>query len=442
MKIFSPFLAVAILLLGASAASAADHWAGAWGYDVSPLPPGVAELPSYEAMQRADLMPMGAAPAPVPPSKYANYHPVVANPGHLDILPDTVTLSGVTVRQLVRVSAGGEEIRLRFTNEAGAGVRPLGIVHVAEAGADGAIVPGTDHTVTFNNGQPNVVIPASSPLLSDPVAMRVHPLEELLISVMMPGVVPRAGRSLYMYVTQTPGDNTAAIHLPDAKLARVSALVSEVDVETARPAKVLVTLGDSITEGFQSTQNAFRSWPDVLAARLAAAHKPWAVVNAGISGNRLLRYGAGPSALARFDRDVLSVPGVKAVILLEGINDIGASFWPKPHDTVTAATLEAADEQIIARAHAHGIKVYGALLTPYQGAFYATPEGEKVRAALNDWIKTGGAFDGVVDFAAAVADPANPLAFAPQYDSGDHLHPGDAGYKAMADSINLDMITR
>jgi lysophospholipase L1-like esterase len=203
---------------------------------------------------------------------------------------------------------------------------------------------------------------------------------------------------------------------------------------------VLVTLGDSITEGAASTANAFRSWPDRLAERLAA--RSWAVVNAGIGGNRLLRYGAGPNALARLDRDVLSVPGLKAIVLLEGINDIGRGFTPTgATEPVTLEALEAADLQIIARAHEHGIRVLGATLTPYQGAGYSSPAGEKVREGLNEWIKTSRAFDGVIDFAPALADPDDPLTFAKSYNDRDHLHPNDAGYKAMADAIDLAVIT-
>jgi lysophospholipase L1-like esterase len=202
---------------------------------------------------------------------------------------------------------------------------------------------------------------------------------------------------------------------------------------------VLVTLGDSITEGAASTANAFRGWPDRLAERLSSHH--WAVVNAGISGNRLLRYGAGPSALARLDRDVLSVPGIKAIILLEGINDIGRGFGtPNSTEPVTAEALEAADKQIIARAHEHHIRVIGATLTPYQGASYAAPAGEAAREALNTWIKTSGAFDGVIDFAPVVADPTNPLTYAHAYNDRDHLHPNDAGYKAMGDAVDLAVL--
>lgn len=321
-------------------------------------------------------------------------------------------------------------------------VLPLGAVHVAEAGPDGRILPGTDRAVTFD-GRAGVTIPASSPLLSDPVNLPVKALDRLLISIHLPGGVPRGGHALFTYVTQTPGDNTAAPSLPDVRLARVTAMVTEVDVNAAAPAGAIVTVGDSITEGATSTSNAFKSWPDRLAERLAGADKNWGVVNAGISGNRILRYGTGPSTLSRLDRDVLSVPGIKAIILLEGINDIGNAFNPAGgRDPVTAQTLIAADKQVIARAHARGVKVYGALLTPYQGAGYASPAGEQVRGALNQWIKTGGAFDGVVDLATPVADPANPLTFDLRYNIRDKLHPNDAGYTAMGNAIDLELVTK
>jgi lysophospholipase L1-like esterase len=254
--------------------------------------------------------------------------------------------------------------------------------------------------------------------------------------------MPRSGHALFQYVTLIHGDYTSAPGLPDAKLARVTAIVTEIDVNADAPTNVIVTLGDSITEGALSTANAFRGWPDRLAERLVTARKNWAVFNAGIGGNRLLRYGAGPSALARMDRDVFSVPGVKAIILLEGINDIGRGFAPSGQiDPVTPEALEAADKQVIARAHQKGIKVYGGLLTPYQGAGYASPAGEQAREALNNWIRTSGAFDGVVDFATPVADPANLLTFNPNYNDRDHLHPNDSGYQIMANAIDLAMVT-
>jgi lysophospholipase L1-like esterase len=236
-----------------------------------------------------------------------------------------------------------------------------------------------------------------------------------------------------------PGDYTQSANLPAQRLMRLPALVTRVDVDPVSADAAVVTLGDSITEGAASTNNAFRGWPDRLAERLAAAHSKWSVVNAGIGGNRLLRYGTGPSALARLDRDVLSVAGVKAIILLEGINDIGRGFYP-PTEPVTAEALIAADKQIIARAHAHGIKVYGATLTPYKGAHYFMPEGEQVREAVNQWIKTSGAFDGVVDFAPSVADKSDPTTFDTNYNLTDKLHPNDAGYQAMANAIDLGLL--
>jgi lysophospholipase L1-like esterase len=434
-------LVAGLLLTGMLPAAAADNWVGAWGFVPIPLPAGQAPVVVTPGAARlATLTPMIPPPPPPAPAIVAPGALLLENPGNVPMLAGDI--ANVTVRQLVRVSVGGSQLRLRFSNEASADVLPLGAVHVALAAPDGAIVPGSDHVVTFD-GRQGVIIPASSPLLSDPVAMMVRPLDRLLISVHVPGAVPRTGHSLFMYVSPAAGDNTAAPALPDVRLARVTALVSEVDVNAGAGAGVIATLGDSITEGATSTNNAFRSWPDRLAERLAAARKDWSVVNAGISGNRILRYGTGPSALSRLDRDVLSIPGLKAIIILEGINDIGRSFAPtNPNDPVTAEALEAGDKQIIARAHDKGVKVYGALLTPYQGAAYASVAGEQVREALNAWIRTGGAFDGVIDLATPVADPANPLAFAAPYNIRDKLHPNDAGYQAMGDAIDLEMITK
>jgi lysophospholipase L1-like esterase len=435
-------LMTAIFLCSVSAACAADNWVGAWGF--VPLPPPPGEMPVVTAPALASLaalMPLSTPLVPVAPNAAAPGVPLLENPGNLAILPNNVEFADVTVRQLVRVSTGGKQIRLRLSNEGSASVLPVGAVHVAEAGADGGILPGTDHAVTFD-GKAGVTIPASAPLLSDPVPMQVKSLDRLVISIHLPGPMPRLGHALFQYVTLIHGDNTSAPSLPDAKLARVTAVATEVDVNADAPTNVIVTLGDSITEGALSTANAFRSWPDRLAERLVTARKNWAVLNAGIGGNRLLRYGAGPSALARMDRDVFSVPGVKAIILLEGINDIGRGFAPSGQiDPVTPEALEAADKQVIARAHQKGIKVYGGLLTPYQGAGYASPAGEQVREALNNWIRTSGAFDGVIDFATPVADPANLLTFNPNYNDRDHLHPNDSGYQIMANAIDLAMVT-
>jgi lysophospholipase L1-like esterase len=378
---------------------------------------------------------------PSPPAPPAGLPAPIDNPGNIPIDYTTLDLGDVTVRQVVRVSQGGTKLRLRFSNENNADGVPVGAVHVGEAGVDGSVVAGSDRVVTFD-GQPSVILPGGAPVLSDTVELPTHALEKLYISTYLLGSVPtRSPRTLFEYVAGKPGDFTAVATLPSVRLMRIPAYVTLVEVQASRPTGVLVALGDSITQGSASTSNAFRGWPDRLAERLATQH--WAVVNAGIGGNRLLRYGLGPSALARLDRDVLSVPGLKTIILMEGINDIGVGLGnANSADPVTLEGLEAADRQIIARAHEHAVRIIGATLTPFQGAFYASPAGETVREALNHWILSSGAFDGVIDFAPALADPNNPLTFDKRYNDTDHLHPNDAGYKVMGDAIDLSLIVR
>jgi lysophospholipase L1-like esterase len=426
--------AAALILVNPAQSAPAETWIGAWGFVPLPLPPG---LTPAAAVTVPPVIPLGASVPVQPVTPPAPTPPLLDNPGNVPLMIPESDPSNVTFRQLVRVAVAGKRIRLRFSNEDGSDALVLGAVHVGAAGPDGTVLPGSDHAVTFD-GHDGVSLPASAPLLSDPVDMKVDALEKLVISIHVPGPVTRMGHSLFQYVAGEPGNHTAAASLPNVRIMRLPALVSEVDVDPVSANAVVVTLGDSITEGALSTSNAFRGWPDRLAERLVAAHSKYSVVNTGIGGNRLLRYGAGPSALARLDRDVLSVPGVKAIILLEGINDIGRGFYP-PTEPVTAEALIAADKQIIARAHDKGIKVYGATLTPYKGAHYYMPEGEKVREALNAWIKTGGAFDGVVDFAPSVADKADPLTFDPGFNLHDKLHPNDAGYQAMANVIDLNL---
>jgi lysophospholipase L1-like esterase len=443
MKLFSAVALTAALVAvpvqpshAAQSTDANVHWVGAWGWVSSPPPPGPAPV-----RVPPQAPPLGAPPAAPPAFRPPAFRgPLLENPGGVPIEP-AGTLANVTLRQLARVSASGSHIRLRLSNEDSSEVQVLGAVHVGLAGPDGTVVAGSDRPVTFN-GQARVAIPSGAPVLSDPIALDVHALDRLAVSVFVPGRASGT-RSRWTYVPSAAGDQTAAASLPGVRLVRAPVYVTLVEVDAPRTS-VVVTLGDSITEGDGSTGNAFHSWPDRLAERLAALPGPehWAVVNAGISGNRVLRDGAGPDALARLDRDVLSVPGAKVVILLEGINDIGRGFSPTgAREPVTAEALEAGYRQIIERAHEHGIRVIGATLTPYRGAGYASDEGEAVREAVNTWIKTSGAFDGVLDFAAVVADPNDPLSFAPAFNDRDHLHPNDAGYEAIAKAIDLSVIT-
>ena len=368
--------------------------------------------------------------------------------------PGSPTFHDQTVRQVVRLSGAGRKLRVLFTNEFGTAPVTIGAAHLALAGAGGSIQPGSDHVLTFG-GKPEAVMRAGAPLLSDPVDLPVKALTRVAISLYLPGAVESCtchGTSAEPgYVA--PGDATSAPSLPVAGgpggLPRV--MISGVDVASDAPARTIVAFGDSITDGVGSTPGADRRWPDQLAARLQAAGRhDLLVADEGISGNRVLNDGFGVSALARFDRDVLSTPGLRYVILFEGINDIGISFMKRasggplaglnlPGGPITAEDIIAGYRQLIARAHEHGVKIYGATVTPYQGAGTDSPEGEAARQTVNHWIRTGRAFDGVIDFDTAWRDPAHPGRIRDGYHMGDHLHGSDAGYKVLAKSIDLSL---
>lgn len=369
-----------------------------------------------------------------------------ASPMGEPVNPGQASPADSTYRDVVRISAGGPEIRIVLTNEFGSRQLEVGAAHVAlSAGPDGAIQPGSDHALTFA-GQSSIVIPNGALAISDPVPMEVKPLSSLAISVYLPEQPIRNttchedGQSTN-FITQ--GNTTVAETLSNPRRIYSWCFVKGIDVSAADPhAGAIVAFGDSITDGWQSTRDTNRRWPDILANRLQADPKfaHLSVLNEGIGGNRLLHDGTGPSALARFDRDVLSQDGVKYLIVLEGINDIGHTAQPRdPSDVITTPELTQALAQIVARAHAHGIKVYGATLTPYIGAKYASAAGEEIREAENQWIRTSGVFDGVIDFDNITRAPDNPQMFAPAYDSGDHLHPNDAGYAAMGNAIDLSL---
>ncbi|MGB8029059.1 MAG: SGNH/GDSL hydrolase family protein [Terracidiphilus sp.] len=353
-------------------------------------------------------------------------------------------LCGVTLREIVHISAGGAQIRVRFTNAYGTDPLIVSDAHVALSAGNAAIQTGVDHAITFG-GATSVNIPPGAELFSDPIAFAVQPLSDLVVSFYLPSQVTRA-ETYHSFADQdnfiANGDVSTAPDLADATKIFSWYFLNGIDVQAVDGSQAIVTLGDSITDGALSTHNANLRWPDLLAARLNADPnlKNVSVLNVGIGGNRVLNEVAGPSALSRLDRDVLSQSGVRYVIVLEGINDIGRlAHLATPYDDITAAQLEMALKQIADAAHEHGIKAIGATLTPYGGAGYYSDKGEQVREAVNDWIRSSGTFDGVADFDKVTQDPANPTHFNPAYDSGDHLHPKDAGYKAMADAIDLSL---
>ena len=352
-----------------------------------------------------------------------------------------VTVSNQTLRQIVRTSVGGSRVRVVLSNAFGTAPIEIGGAHVALRQQDSAIVAQSAKPLTFSGRRTGSILPGAV-LLSDPVDLTVAPLSDRVIDLFLPGelglgpspVTTHNGAGQTNYLSEA-GNHSGAPGFVVARSATAWFLLARVEVTAPVNTLAVVAFGDSITDGARATVDMNARWPDVLARRLAARNGvPVAILNAGISGNRVLGDGAGVSALARFDKDVLMQTGVTHVVVMEGINDIGVA---RANATPTADDLIAAHKQLIARAHARGLKIYGATLTPYEGAAYFTPEGEKKRQALNEWIRTSNAYDGVIDFDRITRDPNAPTKMLPAYDSGDHLHPGDAGYKAMGDAVDL-----
>ena len=368
-----------------------------------------------------------------------------------EILTAHLVFDNQTLRQIVHVTLGGDTLRVRLSNAFGKETLRLPSVHIATSAGSGAIVAGSDRTLTFG-GSATALIPVDSSLLSDPVSLEVAAGSDLAVSFFLPSPTTGSGIHYAGYQTAYIGSNDQTSSASFSSTATEAAVVFMTDIEVSAPenAATLVTFGDSITDGALSTPNTNRRWPNVLAARLLARSEgaPIGVVNAGIGGNRLLhdpaqRVQFGVNALARFDRDVLALPSVRYVVVMEGINDIGHPGGGAPlSEVVTADEIIGAYKQLIARAHQHGIKIFGATLTPFAVTTipnYFSPDKEVERKAVNAWIRTSKAFDGVIDFEAAVRDPANPDHMLPAYDSGDHLHPGDAGYKAMGEAVDLSL---
>lgn len=368
--------------------------------------------------------------------------PMLALPGFA-----TRPFTGTTLREIVHISNGGDMLRVRFSNEFGTDPLTIGDAHVALSAGGAAVEPGTDHTLTFG-GAAQVRIAPGAAVFSDPVSLAVPALSDLAISFYLPNQNLRA-ETFHSFADQdnfsADGDVAGAAALAQPSKFSSWYFLNGVDVPAVAGSRAIVALGDSITDGAHSTPDANRRWPDVLAARLKQEPglEHVSVLNEGIGGNRVLNETAGPSALSRFDRDVLAQDGVKYLIVLESINDIGHMAQPTgPEDDITAAQLEFGLKQIAEAAHEHGIKVYGATLTPYGGAWYYSDKGEQIREEVNNWIRSSGVFDAVIDFDQIARDPANPTRFNPAYDSGDHLHPGDEGYKAMGAGIDLKLFAK
>jgi lysophospholipase L1-like esterase len=400
-----PLLALCLTTNTASAAQP-DHWVGTWA--TSP----------YAAVNRADAsgtLQFGSA--------------------------DT------TLREIVHVSIGGPIVRIVLSNEFGLDPLTIGAAHIALSAGHGEINLASANALTFG-GRPSVTIPPGAMVVSDPADLKLPAFADVAVSLFIPAQ-PIQQISQHGFADQTsysiPGNVISAKTLDSPKEIYNWPFLKGIDVKTTANSASIVTFGDSITDGAHSTRDANARWPDVLAHRLQANKKTadLGILNEGIGGNRILHDTTGPSALARFDRDVLAQAGVKYLVIMESINDIGHATDPgKPYDVVTAEDLIVGLGQLAARAHTHGIKVFGATLTPFVGAKYQSPAGEEMRQAVNKWIRTTSDFDGVIDFDKVTTDPTHPGMFLPLDDSGDHLHPGDAGYKAMGESIDLNLFTK
>jgi len=396
-KFFSAFIFAFTLFIAAAFCRAQDdHWVGTWG-----------------------TSPQLVEPYNLPPA-----------PG----------LTSNTLRQVVQVSIGGKHLRVRFSNAFGTDPVTIQSAHIALSAGRSAIKTDTDKVLTFQ-GKPSVTIPAGESIVSDPFDFDLTPLSDLAVTIDFGGtsgdVTGHPGSRTTSYLQSS--DIVSAANLPTAAQTQHWYILTGIDVEANHSSAAIVALGDSITDGRGSGTDRNDRWPDDLARRLQANKNTAdiAVLNAGIGGNCVLHGGLGPTALSRFDRDVLSQNGVRWLIVLEGVNDIGTS---RDSDSATVATnLIAAFEKFIEQAHAHHIRVYGATITPFGGSFYDSLAHEAARQTVNHWIRTSGRFDAVIDFDAVMRDPQNPSHLLPAADSGDHLHLNEHGYEMMADAINLKL---
>ena len=417
------------------AQSAGEHWVGTWSTSEVARPQTPPMLVPGPAPFMPNQCPAGPAPA-VPP--------VAPAPGQAFAPAPFMHFTNQTLRQIVHTSIGGSKARVVLTNAYGTTPLTIGAAYIAVRDKDSAIEVSSGHSLTFS-GRPTITIPMNAIVYSDPVELNVPQTTDLAIDVYLPGTTNTSsplsmhtGAFQTNYVSET-GNHVGKATIPTVGKVQSWFVISRVDVTAPDSAVGLVTFGDSITDGTRSTPDTNNRWPDQLMRRIAAqAGGPKvAIMNAGIAGNRVLSEGAfnaGINALSRFDLNVLSYPGVTHIIVLEAINDIGQA---RQNPSPTAEDLIAGHKQLIERAHAKGIKIYGATLTPFYGAAYYTEVGEAKRQAVNEWIRTSKAYDAVIDFDKATRDPNDPKKYLAAFDACDHLHPNDTGYKAMADAVDL-----
>jgi len=345
-----------------------------------------------------------------------------------------------TVRMIVHTSIAGKRLRLELSNSFGKSVVSIGSAHVAIRTSESSVDTASDRQLTFS-GNPSVNIGPGVVIISDPFNLDVKAMSDLAVSLYViksEGTPTNHTPGLHTaYISK--GDTSASSSLPEPTTTTSYLWLRSIDVVASANDFAVACLGDSITDGFATTVDKDQAWPTLLAKRFSEKKSGphVAVINEGISGNQVIRDGAGVSALARLDRDVLSQPGLRWIVLLEGINDINLHGQTTDPTALTAEDLIKGDQQIIARAHTHKIKVIGATLTPEEGVWLSGPVGEATRQKLNEWIRTSGAFDAVVDFDAAIRDKEHPARMREEFNPGDHIHPNDLGNGVMANAFQL-----